>query len=182
MNTTIIPELNIRRATADDAGFIADIGARTFEASFGADNRPEDMQAYLALSFSPAHIESQLFDPASIFLLAYADARAVGYAMLHKNKKPVSVPDPNPVELVRFYIEADIIGKGYGSALMHVCLQEAQKNGHRTIWLGVWEKNQRAIRFYRKWGFTKVGTQEFVLGSDLQNDHILARPVDKITV
>ena len=177
-----IPKLIIRRATADDAGFIADIGARTFETSFGADNRPEDMQQYLALSFSPAHIESQLSDLASIFLLAYEDARAVGYAMLRVNKKPISVLGPEPVELVRFYIEADIIGKGYGSALMHACLEEAQKDGNRTIWLGVWEKNQRAIRFYRKWGFTKVGTQKFVLGSDLQNDHILARPLDKITV
>jgi ribosomal protein S18 acetylase RimI-like enzyme len=182
MNTMIIPKLNIRRATTDDVVVIADIGARTFEASFGADNRLKDMQQYLALSFSPAYLESQLSDPASIFLLAYEDDRIVGYAMLRKSKKPVSVPDPKPIELVRFYVEADIIGKGYGSALMHVCLQEAQKNGHRTIWLGVWEKNQRAIRFYRKWGFTKVGTQEFVLGSDLQNDHILARPVDKITV
>lgn len=178
----IIPKLNIRWATAEDAGFIADIGARTFEASFGADNRPEDMQQYLSMNFSIDNVKAKLSDPASIFLLAYEDARAVGYAMLRVSKKPVSVLGPEPIELVRFYIEAEIIGKGYGSALMHACLEESQKNGYRTIWLGVWEKNQRAIRFYRKWGFTKVGTQEFVLGSDLQNDHILARPVDKITV
>ena len=176
-----IPKLDIRRATVEDAGVVAAIGAHTFEASFGADNRPEDMQQYLALSFSPTHIESQLSDPTSIFLLAYEDDRTVGYAMLCKSKKPVSVLGPEPIELVRFYIEAEIIGKGYGSALMHACLDEAQKSGHRTIWLGVWEKNQRAIRFYRKWGFTKVGTQQFVLGSDLQNDHILARPVDRIS-
>jgi ribosomal protein S18 acetylase RimI-like enzyme len=81
---------------------------------------------------------------------------------------------------VRIYIEEEIIGKGYGSALMDFCLEEAKKNGYRTIWLGVWEKNLRAIRFYRMWRFTKVGTKEFVLGSDLQNDHIMARPVEMI--
>lgn len=173
-----IPELNIQPASPDDAGIIADMGARTFEAAFRADNRPEDMQQYLSLNFSPARIKEQLSDPASIFLLAYENDRTVGYAMLRKSKKPVSISGPKPVELVRFYVEAGIIGKGYGSALMKSCLEEAKKSGHRTIWLGVWEKNRRAIKFYQKWGFTKVGFQKFVLGSDLQNDHILARSVE----
>ena len=98
--------------------------------------------------------------------------------MLREGKAPVAVTGTEPVELVRIYVENDIIGAGYGAALMNACLEEAKKNGHRTIWLGVWEKNLRAIRFYRRWGFTKVGTKEFLLGSDLQNDHIMARPVD----
>ena len=171
-------KLIIHRATRQDAGLIADLGHRTFKASFGADNRPEDMEQYLSLNFSKAHIEEQLSDPASIFLLAYKNARAVGYAMLHTGDNPESVPGTKPVELVRFYIEAEIIGTGCGSALMQFCLETAQKNGHRTIWLGVWEKNLRAIRFYEKWGFKKVGTKEFILGSDLQKDHIFARPVE----
>ena len=100
--------------------------------------------------------------------------------MLRVSKKPISVTGTKPVELVRLYIEEEIIGKGYGSVLMNSCLEEAKKNGHRTIWLGVWEKNLRAIRFYEKWGFTKVGTKEFVLGSDMQHDHIMVRPVEMI--
>lgn len=171
-------KLIIHRATRRDAGLIADLGHRTFKASFGADNRPEDMEQYLSLNFSKAHIEEQLSDPASIFLLAHKNARAVGYAMLYTGDTPESIPGTKPVELVRFYIEAEIIGKGYGSALMQLCLETAQKNGHRTIWLGVWEKNLRAIRFYEKLGFRKVGTKEFILGSDLQKDHIFARPVE----
>jgi ribosomal protein S18 acetylase RimI-like enzyme len=173
----ISQKLSIRRATPEDASLIADMGARTFEASFGADNRLEDMEQYLSLSFSKTHIEAQLSDPSSIFLLAYEDCKAVGYVMLRVSKKPISVTGIKPVELVRLYIEEEIIGKGYGSALMNSCLEEAENNVHRTIWLGVWEKNLRAIRFYEKWRFTKVGTKEFVLGSDLQHDHIMARPV-----
>ena len=176
----ISQKLSIRRATPGDASLIADIGAITFEASFGADNRLEDMEQYLSLSFSKVHIEAQLADPSSIFLLAYEDCKAVGYVMLRVSKKPISVIGTKPVELVRLYIEEEIIGKGYGSALMNSCLKEAKKNEHRTIWLGVWEKNLRAIRFYEKWGFTKVGTKEFVLGNDLQNDHIMARPVEMV--
>jgi ribosomal protein S18 acetylase RimI-like enzyme len=173
-------KISIRRATPDDASLIANIGARTFEASFRADNRLEDMERYLSLSFSKAHIAAQLADPSSIFLLAYEECKAVGYVMLRASKKPISVTGTKPVELVRFYVEEEIIGKGYGSALMNSCLEEAKKNGYRTIWLGVWEKNLRAIGFYEKWGFTKVGTKSFVLGSDLQNDHIMARPVEMV--
>jgi ribosomal protein S18 acetylase RimI-like enzyme len=176
----IIPKLSIRRARPDDASLITEIGASTFEASFGADNRLEDMEQYLSLSFSKAHIEAQLSDPSSVFLLAYEDCKAVGYVMLRVSKNPISVTGTKPVELVRLYIEEEIIGKGYGSALMNFCLKEAKKNGHRTIWLGVWENNLRAIRFYEKWGFTKVGTKEFVLGSDVQNDHIMSRPVEMV--
>lgn len=168
-------------ATPDDAGLIAALGARTFEASFGADNRPEDMAQYLSQNFSKAHIEAQMDEPSTVFLLARERREAVGYAMLRADKTPVSVNGARPVELVRIYVDKGIIGAGYGSALMNACLEEAKKNGHRTIWLGVWEKNLRAIQFYRKWGFTKVGTKEFVLGSDLQRDHIMARPVDMVS-
>lgn len=138
------------------------------------------MEQYLALSFSETHIEAQLSDPSSIFLLAYEDCKAVGYVLLRVSKKPISVSDTKPVELVRLYIEEEIIGKGYDSVLMNSCPEEAKKNGHRTIWLGVWEKNLRAIRFYEKWGFTKVGTKKFFLGSVLQHDHIMARLVEVI--
>jgi ribosomal protein S18 acetylase RimI-like enzyme len=170
--------LSIHRATPDDAELIARIGARTFEASFGADNRPEDMERYLSQNFSKVYISDQLADPSSIFLLAHKEGKTVGYLMLRTGKKPISVTGNKPVELVRLYIEEEITGKGYGSALMNACLEEAKKNGYRTIWLGVWEKNLRAIGFYEKWGFTKVGKKEFVLGSDLQKDHIMARSVE----
>jgi ribosomal protein S18 acetylase RimI-like enzyme len=170
--------LSIHLATPDDAELIARIGARTFEASFGADNRPEDMERYLSQNFSKVYIAAQLADPSSIFLLAHKEGTAAGYLMLRTGKKPISVTGNKPVELVRLYIEEEITGKGYGSALMNACLEEAKKNGYRTIWLGVWEKNLRAIGFYEKWGFTKVGKKEFVLGSDLQKDHIMARPVE----
>jgi ribosomal protein S18 acetylase RimI-like enzyme len=170
--------LRIHQATPDDAELIARIGARTFEASFGADNRPEDMERYLSRSFSKVYIAAQLADPSSIFLLAHKEGKAVGYLMLRESKKPISVTGTKPVELVRLYVEEESIGKGYGSALMNACLETAKKNGYGTIWLGVWEKNLRAIGFYEKWGFTKIGKKDFVLGSDLQKDHIMARPVE----
>jgi len=170
-----IKNLQINRATKDDAQLIAELGARTFEDSFGPDNQSQDMAEYLAANFSLSRIESELGDPASTFLLAYERSKVIGYVMLRLGKIPKSVADPNALELVRIYVEKNVIGSGYGSALMEACLAEAKRAGRETIWLGVWEKNTRAISFYKKWGFSVVGTQEFVLGSDAQNDLVMAR-------
>lgn len=173
--------LSIRRATQRDASVIADLGARTFEASYGADNRPEDMEQYLASSFSTKQIEAEISDPASTFLLALEEGEAIGYARLRDGESPPSVNGPRPVELVRIYVEHEAIGKGYGSALMAACLETAASNGHQTIWLGVWVRNEQAIGFYEKWGFAKAGFKEFVVGSDPQTDHIMARSVELAT-
>lgn len=157
--------LSIRRATQRDASVIADLGARTFEASYGADNRPEDMEQYLASSFSTKQIEAEISDPASTFLLALEEGEAIGYARLRDGESPPSVNGPRPVELVRIYVEHEAIGKGYGSALMAACLETAASNGHQTIWLGVWVRNEQAIGFYEKCGFAKAGTRNSSWGA-----------------
>jgi ribosomal protein S18 acetylase RimI-like enzyme len=157
---------------------IADLGARTFQAAFGADNTPEDMERYLASSFTVDQIRAQLADPISTFLLAYIEDRTLGYAMLRAGRAPDEVKGPEPVELVRIYVETDLVGHGYGSTIMRACLREAAAGGFRTIWLGVWERNTHAIRFYERWGFRQVGTQTFKLGHDLQRDLILLRTLE----
>jgi len=171
---------HIRHATEGDAMLIADFGARTFRDAFGPDNRPEDIKQYIASSFSPAKIKAELSSPASTFLLAYEDDRLIGYVKLEDGKTPDSVKGPKPLELVRIYVDPTIIGKGYGSALMKACFEEAKRAGYETIWLGVWEKNERAIKFYKKWGFREVGSQNFVLGSDVQNDLIMVRSINSL--
>lgn len=135
------------------------------------------MRIYLDSNFSITSIENQLEDPNSTFLLAYAQGRAIGYALLKQGPAPALVEAPRPVELVRIYVDPDAIGRGYGSALMDACLEQALRTGHEALWLGVWEKNLRAIGFYEKWGFRKLGTQEFILGSDVQTDLVMARSV-----
>jgi diamine N-acetyltransferase len=167
--------LLIRRATPADVALIAGIGARTFEAAFGPDNRPQDMRQYIAANFSLQQIEHELADPRSIFLLAYEDEQLLGYAKLSDGKKPDFVDSPDPIELQRIYVDTHLVATGYGSALMQACLEAARAAGYRSIWLGVWERNARAIRFYEKWGFTTLGSQEFILGKDAQNDLVMGR-------
>ncbi|MDX1434731.1 MAG: GNAT family N-acetyltransferase, partial [Gammaproteobacteria bacterium] len=168
----------IRRAGADDAAAVAAFGARTFAAAFGADNRPEDMHAYLETSFDRARIAGELADADTVFLLAEDGGELAGYAMLRHAPAPAPLARERSMEIVRIYAATARIGRGYGSALMAACLDEARSRGCDSIWLGVWERNERAIAFYRRWGFEVIGAHDFVLGSDVQNDLIMAKRLD----
>ncbi len=169
--------MNIRKATKKDNILLANLGARTFADSFAADNTPEDMAAYLAGSFSPEKLTAELNDRGSVFLIAEVDNEPVGYTRLRQDPPPDCIKGVHPIEIVRLYSVKEWIGRGVGAALMQACLNEALHEGHDVIWLDVWEKNPRAITFYQKWGFVKVGEQGFQLGNDLQNDWLMARTV-----
>ena len=83
------------------------------------------------------------------------------------------------VELARLYASAQWIGHGVGAALLNACLGAARERAGTTMWLGVWERNRRAIRFYEKAGFVPVGEQIFQLGGDMQRDLVMARPIER---
>ena len=87
----------------------------------------------------------------------------------------VAEPSAKAIEVARLYAVRRWIGAGVGAALMQHCMREAAARGHDALWLGVWERNERAIAFYERWGFKRVGTQPFQLGSDRQTDHVMVR-------
>ncbi len=161
---------SLRPASLPDALLLAELGARLFRDTFGPDNTPEDMEAYLGASFTPEKLAAEIADPRAAFLISGDSPFPAGYAKIHAGDAPACVTLPRPIEMARIYVDTQRIGQGVGAALMQGCLDEARRRGHASIWLGVWQENPRAIAFYRKWGFEAVGTQEFVLGSDVQTD------------
>jgi len=167
-----------RIASPDDNILLAELGRRTFSDTFARDNTPEDMAAYLAASISPLKQAEELSDPLTSFLIAEVDGVPVGYARLHLGEPPAAITGRRPVEIVRFYSVLEWIGRGAGATLMSACFALAAEKGCDTIWLDVWERNPRAIAFYRKWGFAVVGAQTFQLGSDVQQDLLMQRSVD----
>ncbi len=171
--------LHIRTATPADAELLAELAERTFCDAFAADNSPDDMAAYVREAFSVDRLEAELAKRANTFLLAFAgdSTDPVGYAKLRDGAVDPGVTGPDPVELHRLYVDQKAIGSGIGAALMRVCLDTARSAGRRTLWLGVWQQNERALAFYRKWGFEIVGDHVFRLGSDEQLDFIMARTV-----
>ncbi len=149
------------------------MGARTFYDAFAKDNTPEDIALYLEKSFSPEIQLAQLSDPGVLFLIVESDDAPLGYAKLNLNRDRNSEKNAKTLELERIYAERGHIGTGVGGTLMQACIDEARQRGCDSIWLGVWEKNQRAIEFYRKWGFKEIGKQIFTLGNDPQGDFIM---------
>lgn len=167
----------IRQATIADAALLANLGARTFADTFAPHNTAENMDAYLKSVFGPEQQAAELQDPRSTFLIAELEGVAAGYAKLHAGDALTGVTGPRPLELVRLYVLANWHGRGVGAALMRACLEETQRTGYETLWLGVWEHNPRARAFYRKWDFREVGAHRFQLGADTQTDLLLQRSV-----
>ncbi|MBA3346514.1 MAG: GNAT family N-acetyltransferase [Gemmatimonadales bacterium] len=164
----------VRRGTPDDAARITEFAARVFRDAFEADNRPEDVVAHLAATFTPERQSAELRDPSWTTLLMEEAAEPAGYAQLRQGPAPACVTGPNPVELVRFYVDRRWHGRGNAQSLMASVLVAASEMGE-TLWLSVWERNARAMAFYRKSGFVDVGSKIFRLGGDAQSDRVVAR-------
>ena len=154
----------VRRATASDAAALAELGARTFIDAFGAQNRAEDMEAYVKATYGVEQQLREIDDP----LVVEEDGALIAFAQLSRSDSP-----HGDVELGRFYVDRNLHGRGIAQALMDAVLAAARHLGARKLWLGVWEHNPRAIRFYEKCGFVDVGSHPFQIGTDVQTDRIM---------
>ena len=175
--TARVADVRMRHASAADAETLAQLGARTFRETFGSQNTPENMASYLAKAFDVQVVAREIADPSVTYLIGEIDHNPAAYAMVRSVPAPTSVTGPSPLELARFYVDRPWHGVGIANALMKACEDEARRRGARTLWLGVWEKNPRAIRFYEKCGFRDVGSQTFMVGDDPQNDRVMSRPI-----
>lgn len=168
-------DLSIRIATREDARLIADISHLTFYETFASANTREDMEKFLNEQFTKGRLMMEVGVPENIFLLAYHNGDLAGYAKLRDSRYPASLGDLKALEIARLYAMPHKIGKGIGSLLMQECLRIAVESGKEAVWLGVWEQNQRAIEFYRRWGFEKFDETDFLLGNDLQRDWLMKK-------
>lgn len=167
--------VTIRTGTPADAEALAELAARTFRDTFASDNRPEDLACYLAQAYGPGQQGRELADPDITTLLAGTEHALAAYAQLRRGHGPDCVSGESPLELWRFYVAREWHGRGLAHALMRHVEAEAERRGARTLWLGVWERNERALRFYESWGFHRSGMQPFLLGTDLQTDLVMVR-------
>jgi diamine N-acetyltransferase len=169
--------LTIRLATTADAELIADLSRQTFYETFINDNSKEDMDKFMNEQFTRDKLIAEVGALNNIFFLALDGDKAVGYARLRENNKPPELGNANTLEIARIYAATSSIGKGVGKALMQKCLDTAIELKKDTVWLGVWEHNQRAIDFYTKWGFEKFSTHVFLLGNDPQTDWLMKKSI-----
>ena len=174
-----IKNITIRFASVEDAEILSQIGWKSFHDAFAEHpaNHPDDMKIYMDGAFATETIANELRETNTIYLIAEIETQAVGYAKLKTNSRENCVAGEHPIELCRLYSLSEFIGKGIGKALMSKCLEFAEENENDIFWLGVWEYNFRAQKFYEKFGFEKCGEHIFQLGSDPQIDWVMQKSI-----
>ncbi len=169
--------MTIRRAAAADAPGLAALARQTFFDAFASTNDAADMAIHLERAYGVPQQTTELTSPGIITLLVEEGGQAVAYAQLRTGHVPDCVRGERPIELWRFYVTREWHGRGIAQALMDRATAEARAAGAGTVWLGVWERNPRALAFYGKCGFVDVGEHVFLFGTDPQTDRVMAMPL-----
>ena len=169
--------ITIRQAIPEDAKLLTDLAYTTFWDAFAhhPKNAPDDLNHYMRQAFNTDQIAAELADEKSIFLVAELAGKAAGYAKLAIDNIEPGITAEHPIELVRLYSHQEYLGQGIGQSLMDACFERAKQEGRDVMWLGVWEYNPRAQRFYEKNGFRVVGSHVFQLGEDAQTDLLMQK-------
>jgi len=167
----------IRQATEEDAKLLTDLAYTTFWDAFAhhPKNAPDDLNHYMRQAFNQEQITSELAYAKNIFLIAEIDGEAAGYSKIIIDNIEPGITATRPVELSRLYAHQKHLGQGVGQTLMDACFERARAEDRDVMWLGVWEYNPRAQRFYEKNGFRVVGSHVFRLGEDPQTDLLMQK-------
>ncbi len=174
-------EIKIRQANETDAALIASLSRETFYDTFAAYNTPEDMELFMEQQFSTSTLMKEVIDPSNLFFLAFHEEEPAGYIKLKPSGHTDLTDTGKAIEICRLYARKNMIGKGIGKAMMMYTVQYAATTHYKTIWLGVWEQNKRAIDFYHSFGFQKFSEHDFILGKDVQRDWLMRKDVRRET-
>ncbi len=159
-----------------DIGEIQDlkrIGVETFTESFAHVNNPEDFITYLEEAFHINTLRRELLNPESRFFFLYEDGMRVGYAKINTGAAQSELQEAEGMEIERIYVLKARQGKGLGAWMLKRFQAMAREEGKSYLWLGVWEENHAAIRFYKQHGFITFDKHPYYVGSDRQMDWMM---------
>lgn len=165
--------LLVKRAFENDAVLVSEIASSTFYETFIKYNTEEDLHLYIQKAYSVSLLLEQLkLIDDFLFLLVFIDEQCIGFAKVClKSRHPLL--KGNVMELEKIYFKQGFHGKGYAEILLNICLDIITKENCENLFLGVWQENHRAVKFYQKHGFTIIDTRTFQLGSRVCHDYIM---------
>ena len=162
--------MEIRKVNIQDIEKLKEIGKLTFAETFSSENSEENMIEYLEHSFSTEKVKKELTDNNAEFYFAELDGKVIGYLKVNVEESQTETKVKNAIEIERIYVLKEFYGKKVGQVLYDKALELAKEKNVEHIWLGVWEENPRAVRFYEKNGFVAFDKHVFKLGNDEQTD------------
>lgn len=167
--------INIKKCTIEDVYILQDISVETFTETFNHQNSPESMKAYLDRAFNLEQLHKELSNDYSGFFFIYWDTEVAGYLKLNVNTAQTEKMGNETLEIERIYIRNKFQKQGLGKYLINTAIEIAMEQNKRKVWLGVWEKNENAIAFYKKIGFEHTGAHSFYMGDEEQIDFIMTK-------
>lgn len=172
-----IADIHLTKVGLKDLNKLQEISRRTFNQTFASMNKPENLKFFLKFHYSTKKLSSEIQNPHSLFLFGQTSNEILGYLKLNRGNAQTVLPNDGGLEIERIYIDQSCQGMGIGQIFLGAAVKEAEKIQAAYIWLGVWEKNEPAIRFYKKNGFTQYSEHIFNLGDDPQTDLLMIRRV-----
>ena len=170
-------KIDIKICTEDMLSDLQYLCRTTFAETFSDANSEEDMQKFLDKSYSSEKLSAELANPESATYIAYQNAVPLGYLKLNMGNAQTEKCLDNSLEIQRIYILKSVKEKGIGSAFMRIAEDFAREKKLSKIWLGVWEHNEPAKKFYKSKGYEKFSQHTFVIGDDMQTDFLLKKEI-----
>ncbi|WP_144548505.1 GNAT family N-acetyltransferase [Bacillus sp. X1(2014)] len=169
--------INIKTCTIEDLHILQEISYETFNETFKDQNSPENMTTYLERAFNLEQLEKELANISSQFFFVYFNNEVAGYLKVNTNDAQSEEMGDESLEIERIYIKNQFQKHGLGKYLFNKAMEIAMERHKKKIWLGVWEKNENAIAFYKKMGFVQTGAHSFYMGDEEQMDFIMTKPL-----
>jgi len=168
-------QIIIKKASFEDFAILQQISRETFFETFAEANTEANMKKYIGENFTEEKITKELRNPESQFFIAWDDKKPVGYLKVNSGQAQTEMKDLNSLEIERIYVKNAYQGKKVGQILYEKSLEVARHQKNEYIWLGVWEENTKAIRFYEKNGFVAFSKHIFLFGQDEQTDIMMKK-------
>lgn len=165
--------LVFKKCSVRDLDQLVQISKSTFIDAFEADNNPDDFKVYIDFAFNNSKLAEELKNPCVSFYFVYSDNDLVGYFKLNENDAQTDLEREDSLELERIYVIREFQGIGLGKCMLQQVKKLASQSIKTFLWLGVWEHNKAAIKFYEINGFSKFGMHSYNIGKDKQMDWLM---------
>ncbi|MEB2777256.1 GNAT family N-acetyltransferase [Algoriphagus sp. D3-2-R+10] len=163
----------IRKANFADLNSLVEMARISFVEAFSERNKIENVNSYLEEAFTEEQFAEEMESPASVFFLLEVDGELAGYSKVNFVPAQTDLNDNSSLEVARLYLLEKYIGLGLGKILLNHTINFAKLNRKKYLWLGVWEKNNRAIKFYEKNGLSIFSSHAFPFGDEIQTDFLM---------
>jgi ribosomal protein S18 acetylase RimI-like enzyme len=171
-------KIRIRKVETNELEVLLKLSRDTFFDAFFEKNKPDDMAAYARANFTTQKLQEEISVAGSTFYFAEIEGQAIGYLKLNSLMAQTEFKKENSLEIERIYVLANKQGNKVGEQLLSFAIDQAELQHCEYIWLGVWEHNNHAIRFYERHGFKTFSSHPFMLGSDKQIDILMRKELD----